>query len=109
MFLDIVGVITRSKVSILSTFQEGAPGAPPPCQVGLRIECVCHLRMFSLIMIYSNLVAFTRVQYFVSLIYSKKSFHLRNIHTSWILLFLLFQTNLYMFFLSNIMLRNESE
>ena len=29
MFLDIVGVITRSKVSILSTFQEGAPGAPP--------------------------------------------------------------------------------
>ena len=29
MFLDIVGVITASKLSILSTFQGGAPGAPP--------------------------------------------------------------------------------
>ena len=37
MFLDIVGVITTSKLSILSTFQGGAPGAPPPCQVGLRM------------------------------------------------------------------------
>ena len=34
MFLDIVGVITTSK-SILNIFQEGAPGAPTPCQVGL--------------------------------------------------------------------------
>ena len=34
MFLDIVGVITTSK-SILNSFQEGAPGAPTPCQVGL--------------------------------------------------------------------------
>ena len=34
MFLDIVGVITTSKLNILSTFQ--APGAPPPCQVGLK-------------------------------------------------------------------------
>ena len=29
MFLDIVGVNTTSKLSILSTFQGGAPGAPP--------------------------------------------------------------------------------
>ena len=29
MFLDIVGVITTSKLSILKTFQGGAPGAPP--------------------------------------------------------------------------------
>ena len=29
MFLDIVGVITTSKLNILSTFQGGAPGAPP--------------------------------------------------------------------------------
>ena len=35
MFLDIVGVITTSKLSILSTFQGGAVSAPPPCQVGL--------------------------------------------------------------------------
>ena len=34
MFLDIVGVITTSK-SILDIFQEGAPGPPTPCQVGL--------------------------------------------------------------------------
>ena len=33
MFLDIVGVIITSKLSILSTFQGGAQ--PPPCQVGL--------------------------------------------------------------------------
>ena len=37
MFLDIVGVITTSKLSILKTFQGGAPGAPPPCQIGLII------------------------------------------------------------------------
>ena len=36
MFLDMVGVITTSKLSILSTFQGGAVSAPPPCQVGLR-------------------------------------------------------------------------
>ena len=30
MFLDIVGVITTSKLSILSTFQGGAVSAPPP-------------------------------------------------------------------------------
>ena len=39
MFLDVVGVITTLKLSILSTFRGGgggAPGAPPPCQVGLR-------------------------------------------------------------------------
>ena len=35
MFLDIVVVITTSKLSILSTFQGVAPGAPP-CQVGLN-------------------------------------------------------------------------
>ena len=35
MFLDIVGVITTSKLSILKTFQGGAPGAPTPCQIGL--------------------------------------------------------------------------
>ena len=35
MFLDIVGVITTSKLSILSTFQGGGSGSPPPCQVGL--------------------------------------------------------------------------
>ena len=29
MFLDIVGVITTSKLSILSTFQGGAVSAPP--------------------------------------------------------------------------------
>ena len=34
MFLDIVGVITISKLSILSTFKGGAVSAPP-CQVGL--------------------------------------------------------------------------
>ena len=38
MFLDIVGVITTSKLSILSTFQGGAVSAPPPCQVGLRYK-----------------------------------------------------------------------
>ena len=32
MFLDIIGVITTSRLSIL-TFQGGAPGAPPPCQI----------------------------------------------------------------------------
>ena len=34
MFLDIVGVITTSKLSIFNTFQGGAVSAPP-CQVGL--------------------------------------------------------------------------
>ena len=36
MFLDIVGVITTSKLSILSTFQGGGCFSPPPCQVGLK-------------------------------------------------------------------------
>ena len=41
MFLDIVGVITTSKLCILSTFQGGL-SAPPPCQVGLN----CYLISF---------------------------------------------------------------
>ena len=39
MFLDIVGVITTSKLSILSTFQGGLR-EPPPCQVGLTLSGV---------------------------------------------------------------------
>ena len=37
MFLDIVGVITTSKLNILSTFQGGLREPTPPCQVGLKV------------------------------------------------------------------------
>ena len=36
MFLDIVGFITTSKISILKTFQGGGSWSPPSCQIGLR-------------------------------------------------------------------------
>ena len=37
MFLDMVEVITTSKFSILGLFAGETPGAPPPCQVGLKL------------------------------------------------------------------------
>ena len=42
MFLDMVGVITTSKLSILSTFQGGAVSAPPmSSRVKTLIADVC--------------------------------------------------------------------
>ena len=34
MFIDIVGLITTSKLSILKTFQGGLLKPPPPCKIG---------------------------------------------------------------------------
>ena len=51
MFLDIVGVITTSKLNILSTFQGGgAPGAPP---MSSRVNC--HQQQISTLLLFCSL------------------------------------------------------
>ena len=69
MFLDIVGVITTSKLSILSTFQGGAPGAPP---MSSRVKNH-HLKQSLLVTLY---LLFPSLCIFIFQVQNDFSFHL---------------------------------